>query len=289
MFVHHIEGPDDYRRLVHKIRCYGEDVAPRGHPTKEVRGATVVLHSPEHALPVGVGRGINVDFAAAEALQLVGEFSDAEWLGRINPNVLQFAEKTEHPMGHPTYEFWGGYGKRVEGQLSFVLRSLQSDQDSRQAQVVLWDPKLDNVAGKKDYPCTTALQFLLRKDQLEMHVRMRSNDVWWGTAYDLFMFSQLQCTLSNLLDVPPGLYVHQPVSLHLYDRDHKAVAKLRGHDGLTRFAPSGLGSVDMEWWQTRNRARQIWQGRFPTNTTLSEDWYCSKLLRPEYLGGSDEA
>ncbi|MCI0545570.1 MAG: thymidylate synthase, partial [Actinobacteria bacterium] len=135
-----------------------------------------------------------------------------------------------------------------------------------------WNPELDNQPGKKDYPCTTAIQFLLRDDKLECHVRMRSNDVWWGLAYDAFMFTQLQLSICNALEVEAGPYYHQPVSLHLYDRDLEDVNKLHPLTGEF-FHPTGFGIGGEEWWHIRNRARIIQGNGGLQGETLSEAWY----------------
>lgn len=263
---------DGYIRLVHYVRCNGERIAPRGIPTREVRGDTIVLLDPTRALPIGIGRGINTAFAAAEALQLVGEFCDDEWLVKLNPNVAKFAEPGNG-------KFWGSYGRRAQGQITQAIKSLKTDRDSRQAQIVLWDPTLDNQPGKKDYPCTTAIQFLLRDDKLEAHVRMRSNDVWWGLAYDAFMFTQLQLSVCNALEVEPGPYYHQPVSLHLYDRDLEDVNKMHAPTGEF-FHPAGFGVGGEDWWNICNRARIIQKGNGSLEReTLSEAWYRETIQR----------
>jgi thymidylate synthase len=135
-----------------------------------------------------------------------------------------------------------------------MIKRIKSDENSRQAVITIWDPLLDSFRSvqAKDVPCTTMIQFFIRKDKLVMHVTMRSNDAWWGTPHDWGQLSQLQLAMANVLDIEAGDYYHHAVSLHLYERDYdKAdtlthpVADLITHDGF------GWPGIAFEEIQTR--------------------------------------
>lgn len=216
--IHVTNMRDGYIKVVDHVRTWGEEVSPRGQATLEVQGATIVLHDPYDALPVGVGRGLNPGIAAAEAAQLIGGVSFPDLMVRISKNFKAFRDDGT---------FHGAYGPRVRAQLPAVLRRLKTDPSTRQAIVVLWDPVRDTfVDGLSDYPCTISLQYFIRDGQLEAHTHMRSNDVWWGLAYDAFQFTQLQITMANVLGIEAGRYYHHANSLHFYTRDEAAADKL---------------------------------------------------------------
>jgi thymidylate synthase len=85
---------------------------------------------------------------------------------------------------------------------------------------MIWDPVLDLFVDEvHDYPCTLSLQFMVRGGKLVLHTTMRSNDVWKGTTYDVFMFTQLQQMIATALDLEAGPYYHHANSFHLYESD----------------------------------------------------------------------
>lgn len=200
--------------VVDDVREFGEPVAPRDQPTREVLGATIVVEDPTNVLPLGVTRNAHLPIAAAEALQLIGGVSHPELMCRIASKFPNFMDGGV---------FHGAYGPRVRPQLASVVRRLSADKDTRQALLTIWDPALDaHVDGLKDYPCTTVLHFMIRKDRLVLHTTMRSNDVYWGLTYDAFQFTQLQLTVANALGLEAGPYYHHVNSLHIYERDFAA-------------------------------------------------------------------
>lgn len=208
-----------YVELCRYLRDNGDKVEPRGLACREVTGATMVVRNPvDFAMPIGVGRGLNQAIGAVEALQLLGGVSHPALMVKIAPNFKRFLDGGA---------FHGAYGPRVNGQLVEVQRQLKADPDTRQAVVAIWDKGQDLWTSTVDLPCTLSLQFLLRKDGLELHTTMRSNDVWWGWTYDAFQFTRLQLSMARAMGVAVGPYVHRAGSLHLYERDFDAV------DGLS--------------------------------------------------------
>jgi len=81
---------------------------------------------------------------------------------------------------------------------------------------------LHERSNEPDIPCTVSWQFLIRNNALDMVCTMRSNDVWLGMPYDVFVNTTIQAFLAHKLDVQLGRYYHQVGSLHLYDRNAKA-------------------------------------------------------------------
>jgi thymidylate synthase len=225
---------DSYEQIARDVVEYGDRTSPRGQATYEVQGATIVLYDPAESLPVGINRGLNLGIAAAEALQLIGGVSYPELMVKVAGNFAQFRDDGT---------FHGAYGPRVRPQLSPVVERLRHDRSSRQAIVVLWDPLHDlMVDDSKDYPCTIALQFVIRGGELHMHTFMRSNDVWWGLPYDMFQFTQLQFTVAHALAIPVGWYWHHVNSLHVYERNLEDIDKLkRVHPAMEKHHPPALG------------------------------------------------
>lgn len=196
-----------YHTILEWVLECGDLVAPRGLKTKEILNASIILTDPTRALPVYCGRKIDQQIARAEALQVIGGFSD--------PRLLPDSFDAFKDGGI----FHGAYGPRTRMQMPTILRRLEEDEDSRQAVVTVWDPLHDCQPGLKDYPCTISLQFLIRKSKLQLHTHMRSNDAWRGLAYDIFQFTQLQLAVAAVLGYDTGPYFHHATSLHLYETD----------------------------------------------------------------------
>lgn len=266
-----IDGQSGYREILRYVLANGEVRSPRGMQTYDVGYTTLEFITPYAMLPAGLGRGLSKRIAAAEAIQLIGGFADPQLLLSASPNFLRYIE--------PDGNFWGAYGRRIGTQLTCVLDKLTADPDTRQAIITLWQPDVDNEMGHKDYPCTIALGFSIRRGRLELDVTMRSNDVWRGLPYDIFQFTQLQHTVANLLGRQVGPYRHHTYSLHLYDDDvdRASVIAYRDDQPNLRFHPTGFTNNSLA--AVMQRAKWIAEGSAVIGDSLdsSERWYWDAL------------
>lgn len=257
--------------LCETIRDHGDEVEPRGLPCRELTAVTLVVRDPTvDAMPVGLRRKLNPAIGAAEALQLIGGVSTPNLLTSISPSFEQFKDGEV---------LAGAYGPRIRMQLWPAQQRLMLDADTRQAVVQIWDPLYDMHGASRDTPCTIGFQFLIRRKRLDMHVRMRSNDVWWGWSYDAFQFTQLQLAMAAALGIEPGIYVHQVGSLHLYDRDLETVAALEPAHVYKTLRPD-FGYIGAEHFDRyAERARAFLDGAENVN-----GWYADTLA--PYLADS---
>ena len=247
-----IEIPDarnGYLNLVFEVLKEGKKVAPRGIATREIEDAVISIADPYNTLPLGVGRNVNTGVGAVEACQLLAGMSLPQLVLKIGPQFKSFTE--DNGLFH------GAYGLRTNGQYQVVLERLRDDPNTRQAVVTIWDPKLDLLPSKRDYPCTILHQFRIRDGRLNMSVYMRSNDVWLGAAYDFLQFSRVQIALASLLDVEVGAYNHHVGSLHIYESDVEAVGQL--HDvnlkDTPEIPPAITGLPDDDWGEIVHKAQ----------------------------------
>lgn len=217
-----------YIELRDAVLAEGREVRPRGMRTLEIPNAQIKLTNPLRPAPTGVGRGLNPKIGAAEAAHLIGGFSDAVQLVNCAKNFGMFVEedgRLKGAYGPRMYQQDGSYGPRTASQWDRVIETLVNDPDSRQAGVVIWRPWELEVPSK-DVPCTVCLFFEIRDGLLEMSTTMRSQDLVWGTPYDLMMFTAVQRAMAHALGIPPGPYYHSAMSLHIYvDRDGEDIAE----------------------------------------------------------------
>jgi thymidylate synthase len=272
-----------YHEVLRQILEDGARVNPRGQATRELSGVTVILADPTDALPVGVGRQVNLNVAAVEACQLI---AGTAWDDGVVAASSQF-ERYRESSGF----FHGNYGRRIGNQLARTYRKLREDPDTRQAVITLWNPVLDNLPNKRDYPCTVAFQFLLRDGQLVLYSTMRSNDAFLGLAYDAFQFTQLQLTLARALGVPAGPLVHRANSLHLYEKDLPRIEIMLAAGSVadaSGFLPRGFGRDGEDDAEVASlRARNVLRGIPLLGETESERWYRERLdaIRDRILAG----
>lgn len=276
---------EGYTLLANLVLKRGKHVAPRGMNTRELEDFTFTLENPLDALPLGVGRKPKLAIGAGEALLLVGGLSDPTLMVNITPTMARFLD------GGVLH---GAYGPRIRAQLPRTVERLKNDRDTRQAVMTIWDPAWDTL-DTRDVPCTIAFNFRIRNDRLNMGTVMRSNDVFLGTAYDVFMFTQLQATIAGALGVGLGTYTHHAWSLHAYERNFDQIEQLhefrytvredelrgQGCHAEMGVVPAGFGDVLNDGTQTISDrmeiARKIHDREEYVEPTLSEQWYIDVL------------
>jgi thymidylate synthase len=145
---------------------------------------------------------------AAEALWILDGSDQLSELVRYNPNMAAFSDDG--------VTLAGAYGPRIMPQIPYVVSKLREDRDTRQAALTIWTP---SPAPSKDIPCTVAMDFKVRDGKLNLHVFMRSSDIWLGLPYDVFSFSCVAYLVCSILgDVTPGTLYLTAASSHLYER-----------------------------------------------------------------------
>lgn len=193
-----------YHKVVQQVVQYGSAVAPRGEITREVLGFQLNIDSTNNVLPVGSNRGVNTRLADELAKQLIG--------GVYIPERLKFA--SPHFVDDDQLE---NYGPLIAPSVFRAVEYLKEDPSSRRAVA-----NLGHTGGDSGYPCTISLGWVIRGGCLHGFSEMRSQDVWLGLPYDIYMFAALQRTIANSLAVRPGRMFHRVRSMHIYERDVEA-------------------------------------------------------------------
>lgn len=132
-----------------------------------------------------------------------------------------------------------GFGVRYNGneviefksQWEFVKEVLTKDPYSRQAVIHI---KPIQMYDTKDTVCTYFLQFFIRDNKLDMIACMRSNDLMFGTTYDVFMFTFLQELMASELGVEVGVYKHFASNMHIYMKDIEKINDIISEDAANR-------------------------------------------------------
>jgi thymidylate synthase len=195
----------------------GEAVSPRGQLTKEVLGQTIEVNCLEslYASPL---RNLNFSFLFVENLWYLSGRNSLFLLKPYNKNYENFADQGI---------LQGSYSPQILEQIRYIINTLKNDSESRQAVISLWRP---NPLDAKDKPCTLNFHFMIRNNQLNIHVVMRSNDAIWGQNYDIPSFSLLNICIAGILGIQPGKIYLTANSLHIYEKHFDLAHKLLNED-----------------------------------------------------------
>jgi thymidylate synthase len=154
------------------------------------------------------------------------EYAEAEWQWYLSgsPKIEKLEEiygmvpNIWEKMANENGEVNSNYGAQWEReyQLDKVVAKLKSDPNTRQAVISIYDGK-EISRYRYDTPCTTAIQFSIVNNRLEMCVTMRSNDLWFGFCIDQYCFSQLHKLVSERTGYEQGGYFHFAHNIHIYE------------------------------------------------------------------------
>lgn len=186
----------------------GRPVAPRGQQTLELPQHTMRVDMRQPVVVVDA-RKVSEKFLGAEAHWILTGSDRVEDIAPFNKNIAKYSDDGE--------VFFGAYGPKILAQLDFVVSKLIEDADTRQAGLNIWR---ENPPATKDMPCTVSMFFNIRDgNQLQMHVFMRSSDIWLGVPYDVFNFSMVAhlvcCWYNERLHERDSRMTLQPGTLHL--------------------------------------------------------------------------
>lgn len=206
-----------YCQLVVQALQLGQAHLPRGHACHELRPGYFCLEDARAGLYTGMTRRLNYRFLAVETLSYLAGWGDqrhAELMCTVNGNMANF-------VNPETGCFDGAYGPRLKKSLPGICELLTKDPYSRQCYASIWEP--GNPWPSLDVPCTLGLHFYRDEDvesgqpTLSMSAYMRSNDLNWGTPYDVAAFCSIQIAMAACVGLNPGRYHHTAGSLHVYD------------------------------------------------------------------------
>ena len=124
------------------------------------------------------------------------------------------------------------YNEENFNQYQRVLTQLLVDRQTRRAVMIYQRPTMHtdfSANGMSDFICTNAVQYLIRGNQVNAVVQMRSNDVIFGYrndyAWQLHVLQNLVADINRLgeADYKVGDITWQVGSLHVYERHFKFV------------------------------------------------------------------
>jgi thymidylate synthase len=173
-------------------------------------------------------------------------------------------------------------------QLEVVIEKLQNNPITRHAIISFWVPTNDH--GRAYCPCTMTWQFELRevkrKQQLDMHVTIRSNDAIWGLPFDIFDATIFQQVVAARLGVPVGQYYQTSNNMHYYDRHFHLINNILAEKfelyDHTSFDPLPMWDKDRPW------TKEEFDHTIDTLEMLLQDLVGKRVQEPDGYGMFDQ-
>ena len=205
-----------YKDALFKMRVHGRDEDTRaGRAISIPEPVVLTLYNPKSRVLRDPERNANPFFHVMETVWMLAGYQDATWLAQFNKRMLEFSDDIGYING--AY----GYRWRDRGidQIEQVVAKIKLDPNTRQAVIAMWDTRLDNVYGQKDYPCNTHIYFRVCRGRLNMTVCNRSNDLIWGMlGANVVHMTYLHELVSCMTGIPLGRYQVFTNNLHIYER-----------------------------------------------------------------------
>ena len=159
-------------------------------------------------------RNWKLDYAQAEWQWYLSGNRNISELGKLYGKTPEIWKRMADSKGNVNSNY--GWQWLRNNQIYYVINKLKEKHNTRHAAISIYDCKEHNTY-EKDTPCTSAVQFTILHDKLDMCVVMRSNDLWYGFCNDQYCFSELQKMIAHEVGVEVGVYYHFAHNMHLYN------------------------------------------------------------------------
>jgi len=166
-------------------------------------------------MPLLLKRGFNPFFAFTEFAWFISGDNSVLPLQKVLPDYIEYSDDK--------ISLNGAYGYRLRNffgydQITRAIDILKSNPASRRVVLQLWSPT-DLGLSSNDIPCNTQVMLKIIDGALNITVINRSNDLFKGVPYNIFLFYMLQVFISRQVGCVVGKQSHFTDSLHVYDKD----------------------------------------------------------------------
>lgn len=168
------------------------------------------------------GRNLNYRFAFVESAWILEGKNELDFLSKYISSYGQYSDDNK--------TLNGAYGYRLryhfdQDQIENAISHLEKNSESRR--VVLQIYSVDDLQkNSKDIPCNTTIYLKVNNGCLNLTVVNRSNDLYLGIPYNIFVFGILQKYIAHRLNYNVGLQTQITDNLHLYEKDFEKVTQI---------------------------------------------------------------
>lgn len=234
-----------YVKTINYVHKFGDIVKVRGNSMKEVIPYMFTIRNPRDRMLLLKARPKIYRYIFGELLWYLTGRDDLEFINNYSKVWQRLSDDGIHSnSAYGKYIFRPmcvkgegvNYNKIniLNSQWEHVKEVLKNDPCSRQAVIQI---KPIQMYDTKDVTCTYNLQFFIRNDKLNMIANMRSNDLIYGTTFDIFMFTFLQELMAAELGIELGTYTHFAANIHYYYKDIDTIMQIIQDNELDVLTP----------------------------------------------------
>lgn len=219
--------------LVDKINEDDVVIDKSGVKMAELIADTMVLNPKQPMLDFGVKK-TNEDYVNREVEWYLSQSLNVKDIPGKTPSIwLEVSDVNGKINSNYGYLV---YSERNHLQFNNVARELLNNKYSRRGMIIYTRPSIWNeydTNGMSDFICTNTVQYLIRNNNLDAIVNMRSQDVIYGFLNDFpwqcIVLGDLRSKLNNvnkLEHIGIGNIYWQTGSLHVYENHFKLIKEM---------------------------------------------------------------
>lgn len=124
---------------------------------------------------------------------------------------------------------WPAKDGREIDQIAWVIEGLKKKPERKSYVVSAWNPdfiyEMASEGQKSHVPpfCHTMFQFQVANGKLNLGLYQRSGDLFLGVPFNIASYSLLLLMVSQVVNIPPGEFVHTFGDVHIYSNHFDSV------------------------------------------------------------------
>ena len=212
-----MSGMQQYLDLLRLVRTEGTAKSDRtGTGTLSVFGHQMRFDLSE-GFPLVTTKKLHVKSIIHELIWFLAGDTNVGYLKANGVRIWDEWARADGSLG-PVYgkqwRSWATPDGRAIDQISDVVRTLETNPDSRRIIVSAWNPA--DIPDMALAPCHCLFQFYVADGKLSCQLYQRSADIFLGVPFNIASYALLTMMMAQVTGLKPGDFVHTFGDAHLY-------------------------------------------------------------------------